>query len=403
MFAIVVLVAAGMLAIQAGSVPAQALDWQQVAFAGINDAKYHTVDSMAVYNAGSGNRLYIGTGEGADPGGGCLVYGYDGSAWSAVSQKGFGDDNNRYATCMAVNDGKLYVGYGQCPRQCGCEVWSYDGGTWIQANPDGFGDSDNKTCTSMAVHGGKLYVGTYNLSGCQVWKFDGPGAANWVKAAEGGFSSDTENNYCSSMVVYDGNLYAGTRRNDSSSGCEVYRYGDTPLSWTRVNTDGFGTQYNYAAGSMAVLAGKLYAGTYNRNEGAQVLRYNSGTSWTRVSTAFGDPEDPEYEIRSMAVWQSKLYAGTASEGISKAMVYSYDGSAWTLESEPGFEGYPGAEDRDNRGVLSMAPYDPGTGARLFAGTHGEHFGFEVWGSGGGGIPGSHFYFAEGYTGAGFDE
>ena len=398
------------LAMVAGSLvfspPASAANWQQVAHAGIGNSDYREACSMVTYDSGSGEKLYVGTSDGANPEG-CLIFSYDGTRWESISPKGFLDPaNNRSVTCMAVNDGMLYAGTDHC------EVWRYDGTPWEQVNLDFFTDGNNTSAESMAVLGGRIYVGTFNLSGCQVWRFDGPNPANWTQVVgqdpagtpgTGPGFGDSDNNGCNSLAAFDGKLYAGTERHGSSaSGAEAWRFDDP--AWTKVGDDGLGDTNNLAVRCLHTYNNNLYAGTYNWQTGAQVLKYESGTkmTWTKVGGSFGDPGDPEYEAYCMTTWQSKLMVGTASDGIGNAIVYSYDGGTWTQECNPGFTGYPGAEDRDNRGVMSMATYDPGTGELLYAGTDGEHYGFEVWGAAP--VPaGSNFYFAEGYTGAGFQE
>jgi len=380
------------------SPPASAANWQQVAHAGIGNSDYREACSMATYDSGSGEKLYVGTSDGANPEG-CLIFSYDGTKWEASSPKGFLDPaSNRSVTCMAVNDGMLYAGTDHC------EIWRFNGILWEQTNLNGFADANNTSAESMAVLGGNIYVGTFNLSGCQVWRFDGPNPANWTQLANNGFNADTDNNGCNSLAAFDGKLYAGTERHGSSAtGAQAYRL-EEDGGWTQVGDNGLGDTNNGAVRSLRTYNSNLYAGTYNWQTGAQVLKYESGTKtiWTKVGDSFGDPGDPEYEAYCMTTWQSNLMVGTASDGIGNAIVYSYDGDTWNQECNPGFTGYPGAEDRDNRGVMSMATYDPGTGEVLYAGTDGEHYGFEVWGAAP--VPaGSNFYFAEGYTGLGFSE
>ncbi|MCP4692745.1 MAG: hypothetical protein GY859_32185, partial [Desulfobacterales bacterium] len=62
-------------------------------------------------------------------------------------------------------------------------------------------------------------------------------------------------------------------------------YGQT---WTQVNTNGFGSGVNWQAAAMEVYNNRLYVGTRNTLDGAQVWMYN-GSAWSQVNTdGFGD-------------------------------------------------------------------------------------------------------------------
>lgn len=104
------------------------------------------------------------------------------------------------------------------------------------------------------------------------------GQITWTQVNTGGFG-DVENWYGDSMAVYNGNLYVGTV--NWTTGAEIWEYDGT--IWTQVNTDGFGDVNNLDCSSMAVHNGNLYVGTENVTTGTEVWKYN-GTTWTQVNT-----------------------------------------------------------------------------------------------------------------------
>src|SRR5690606_11780911 len=86
---------------------------------------------------------------------------------------------------------------------------------------------------------------------------------------------------------------------------------------------------------LAVWNGTLFAGTTEGN-GAEVYRYNGGTSWTKVTQASSGQIasggstniDSAY---SMAIYDNSLYLGTGGSGGDRAQLYRYDGgTTWTL-------------------------------------------------------------------------
>jgi hypothetical protein len=111
---------------------ARAESWVEVAdegIAGFQRIQYGAMAS-AVFNDGSGNRLYIGT---SDPVRGCRVLRYDGpnpDNWTQVSADGFGDANNTQVSCMTVyaHGGTTYLYAGTLNKITGCEVWRSAGG-----------------------------------------------------------------------------------------------------------------------------------------------------------------------------------------------------------------------------------------------------------------------------------
>ena len=105
------------------------------------------------------------------------------------------------------------------------------------------------------------------------------------------------------MEVFNGILYVGTR--NDNLGAEVWRY-DGGTTWTQVNQDGFGGSSSKAIWDLTEYNNSLYAGTMT---GGQLWRYDSGTAWTQVNeNGFGDAANSM--VTSMTVLGGKLCAGT---------------------------------------------------------------------------------------------
>lgn len=240
-----------------------------------------------------------------------------------------------------VYNGSLYVGTEETGK---AGVYRYNGSSsWTlvsSADTTGTivaaGTSAIDSVYGMAVYNGKLYIGTAKSNAGEVYSYDG---TTWTKisqstagtiAASGTASIDAVR----SFAVYNSNLYAGTFE---STKAEVYRY-DGGTTWTKVSNATAGTisaTGNTAADgadSLAVFNSSLYVGTEKSgNSNTEVLRYDGGTTWTRVNfdathMISGGPVNTN--IRSMVVYKGSLYLG-GQKG-SNAEVYRYDGVVGTM-------------------------------------------------------------------------
>jgi hypothetical protein len=377
---------------------AAAFSWTRTMAGGFEDAGNATAAAMAFY----GGRLYAGTYNAQ----GCQVWSYDGITWrqevgqgeaGTLTGPGFGSAKTNNVSSMAVYGSELYVGTRD--PDAGCKVLSFDGASWEQEvgqgtagtpTAAGFGDAGNNDVPSMAVLDGRLYAGTYNPAGCQVWSYDG---TTWERVAEEGFG-DADNYGASSMAVYSQNLYVGTFNNDYTAGCQVWSFdGD---SWTQEVGQGaagtpigpgFGDANNRKASAMAVYDYGLYVGTYDSSggSGCQVWSYD-GANWTQVAGGgFGTMSN--LAASSMAASGLDLYVGTYNED-SGCEVWRFDGADWHGEGSGGFG------DAANKAAGDMVM----EGAALSVGTECED-GCQVWST----QASTTFYFAEGYTGSGFQE
>ncbi len=315
-------------------------------------------------------------------------------SWEKINTDGFGDIKNYDAFSMLVYYDELYVG---TKNQGGTtQVWKYNGKTWKRVNIEPFSTYGTYLC-SYAVFNDKVYIGSYNApTGCKVLCYDG---LSVYQVNEDGFGNPN-NTGATSMCAYNGYLYVGTSQPDSGHGCEIWRTkgeGEPPYSdWERVGKPGMGTSKNTTAASMAVY-GKLYIGTKNKTDGAQVWNYD-GSIWRKVNKdGFGDSKT--IGASSMCVLGQYLYVGT-ERTLGGLRVWRFDGSSWTKVCADGFA------DNNNVKASSMTVYRN----KLYVGTMNEKNGCEVWRTGGAPSPPpptpeipTSFYFAEGFTGRGFYE
>ncbi len=244
--------------------------------------------------------------------------------WVQINADGFGDGNNFSAFSMAVYSNQLFAGTWN--NTTGCEVWRWDGpgsNDWTQVNTSGFGTAQNRGAHSMAVYDGRLYIGTGNsVTGFQVWAYDG---SAWSQVASNGLGN-AANVFAASMAVHDGQLFVG-----ASGNADVFAYDGA--TWTPMNVAEFGNGNNGGIRSLAVHDGKLYAGVFNAVDYAGLYRYDGPTAadWTLVSG--GGFEELFVDFRSLAAYNGMLYIGTAGWSTSCQV---WDSFAGTLaRNDPG--------------------------------------------------------------------
>lgn len=307
-----------------------------------------------------------------DRGTGCEVWGYQsGGSWGQKNQNGFSASNNYMVSSMAVLNGSVFAGTGS---GTGCEVWRRDGGPgWTLSSLPSFGVPDNSLAASMAVYddgtgpGPRLYTGTFNPSGCQVWRFDGPDPDDWTRVSTPGDIEGGGNRSACSMQAYDDGsgtkLYVGTY---NGGGCEVWVYDGSVPSWTRLVGSGapvgpgFNNSNNQRAISMAQ-QGDLFVGATNWSQGSEVWRYNAGAGWTPFAgsqSGFGNPHNQD--ALSMAMFNGRLYVGTTNwqDGCAVARNDLSPGASWEQVIDDGFG------NTDNDSASSMAVLE----GRLCVGT-----------------------------------
>ncbi|MGC9398602.1 MAG: hypothetical protein ACP5HM_05640 [Anaerolineae bacterium] len=270
-------------------------DWEEVAeIAGepfgnsVKDAdgrQNDHIDSLAVFNG----VLYASNANGGTSKHGTTIYSSTTGnplSWHAVITAGFGYTENTNFKDMQVFDGWLCGGTQNATT--GAQVWcTGDGSTWVQKNESGFGDSGNSLIASSGVFSGVLYVGVAGSQG-SVWRTSD--LATWTKVL-----TVTDRPRVEIVGTFSDTLYVAAGANDGRNAGDptirLYRSstGD-PGSWdapenplddearnTRTIVDG-GTVYN----------GALYIATMNTLSGTQVWRTTDGVTWTQVnSDGFG--------------------------------------------------------------------------------------------------------------------
>ena len=246
--------------------------------------------------AADGIFLFAGTNNDIDATGqGCEVWRYDGTNWTQVvgqsppgtpgTGPGFGDKENGCAHSMAFLGSHIYAG---TYNSFGCEVWRYDGDNWSQlvgqgaagtSTGPGFGDTNNITAWSMAMFDGAIYVGTEYRS---------------ISLSSQGSDQASSHATADARVEFEGNQFHEAAIGLSGPGCQVWR--NDGSNWTQVvgqgspgtpTGPGFGDSNNFAIYFLTVYNDMLYAGTANLSVGCQVWRYDR-SGWIKVNQdAFG--------------------------------------------------------------------------------------------------------------------
>ncbi|MBO8183050.1 MAG: hypothetical protein H0Z28_09705 [Archaeoglobus sp.] len=313
--------------------------WEQVSEEGFGDLNNDYTFSMAVYNTGDKEYLYVGT---LNTQTGAEIWRTDGTIgtdgkyiWEPVvglsgtqMPAGFGQGITG-ARGMVVYDRLLWVGcMDKTPDLPGLAyVWVTDGTDWRLANIPGFNNSD-ASIRGMAVFNGELYVATqrYKGGGADIYRYTGPAANGDLNkvdpnAWERVFSvSADEADAIGVLLEYKGYLYAfgwsigiNTVGLSSWHGFEIYRSSDG-TSWEKVVGDsattprGFGDDANHAVLSATVFNDMLYVGTLNFKDGAEIWRTSDGVHWEPVEL-FGFGRTNGY-IWRMIEYNGKLVVGT---------------------------------------------------------------------------------------------
>jgi hypothetical protein len=160
--------------------------------------------------------------------------------------------------------------------------------SWTQANTNGFGKSGpfgSQDFFDMIVYNNCLYSGIEgknDTEGALIYRScDG---TNWTQVNTNGFGDPVNNDHVDSMIAWNGYLYVSTgMRNSAFSGTQIWRSADGITNWTKVNTNGFGSNHNENAKSFTVFNGWLCSGTWNANVGAALWCTQDGTTWLQKS------------------------------------------------------------------------------------------------------------------------
>jgi hypothetical protein len=207
-------------------------DWSQVAADGLgnpNNAGFTTFTSFngmlyaAALNRIDGTELWRSS------------TGNNGS-WQRVVSQGLGGGSAYWIiTSLTTFKGQLYATV-EATLGTGAQVWRSSNGTaWTLVSDNGFGDTNNWQTGSSVVNRGQLYVTTRNdVTGAQLWRSSN--GVTWVQVVGDGFG-DINNVKIESLTTYGNALYAAA--NNPVTGVELWRSTDG-VNWTQINSDGFG-------------------------------------------------------------------------------------------------------------------------------------------------------------------
>jgi len=243
---------------------------------------------------------------------------------------------------MTVYDYGLYVGTYDSSGGSGCQVWSFDGANWTEVAGGGFGSMSNLAASCMAAGALDLYVGTYNEdSGCEVWRFDG---ADWSREESSGFG-DAGNRAAGAMVFEGAALNVGTECED---GCQAWSTQAATTFYFAEGYTGGGFQEYLCLGNPQPREARV-AVTYLFPDSTSMARLVVVPAESRLTLFVNADVGADMEVSV----QLESDAGIVAE---RPMYFTYNGE------------WPGGHD-------AMGVPAPST----------------TW------------YFAEGYTGTGFDE
>ncbi|MGW8320580.1 MAG: putative metal-binding motif-containing protein [Thermodesulfobacteriota bacterium] len=242
----------------------------------------------------------------------------------------------------------------------------------------GLGHSANEATVSAAIFNGKGYLGTSNeTKGCMVYRIEHAGSSwNTVEVSDWGFGIGVpQRNWTTAgIVVFDSRLYVGTW--NMLDGANLWRTKPGVLmpqgqqDWERVDPASF---LGFAVTSLEVFEGMLYAGIYTLTTGCRVWRSADGRNWAQVNrNGFGN--DQNTDATTLAVFGDHLYVATenghGSFGGTGTQVWRTDGNT-PDPGNPGLLLWEKVNPADGFGTgkalentLVMTAYD----GHLFAGT-----------------------------------
>ncbi|MPZ51915.1 MAG: choice-of-anchor D domain-containing protein [Acidimicrobiia bacterium] len=336
----------------------ESFDWESTFTGpGIQDG----VESMVVWDDGTGNALYVGgpfttAGEvGAN-----RIARWDGQEWTALGEGLTRDSGRPTVRALTVYQGDLIAG-GYFETAGGVEVNNvarWDGEEWSAL---GTGVTGSVGVESLAVVNGELFAGgRFTDAGevpvNRVARWDG---ATWSPLT-GSQGTGTDGTVYS-LIEYEGDLVAGG--NFTMAGGiamdGIARWDGS--EWSPMG-DGLGDWRSYGVLDLIIYEGELIAGGDFTLSGSTAVNgiaaWNDG-SWTALGLGVGGGAGPR--VHDMVEYQGELVAGGSfPEAGGKTVNYiaRWDGSEWhTLEGPAGV----GA----SNGVGAVSVYQ----GKLFAGSN----------------------------------
>ncbi|OFW58976.1 MAG: hypothetical protein A2W01_10185 [Candidatus Solincola sediminis] len=412
--------------------------WTCIGHGGFGDTANIAVMSMEVYDG----RLYAGTlnldmSDGASEG--AQIWAYDGSAWVPSMTAGFGDTRNCGVTALKAYSGSLYAGTMRADTSIGygftmditfigkgCQLWSNNAGSWTQVRGDGITRTDNLAITSMEIFGGKLFIGTargtldisitispfnvqrlsWQSQGLCIYSFDG---INIESIREDGLNDGNDACALSMATTSVGDrelLLTAVGRTAAYGAMCGFVAGYDGREWFRASNEGFASSNNMLITSLESSSGQVMGGTLNPGSGCEIWcvqpaalpTHPLGSSTFYFAEGFTGDNFQEY-----------LTLGNASaSAVDATITYMFKGGG------------------NQQQAVSVPPNSRATVDVNAAVGHGRevsviveaveqivverpmYFNYQGEWTGGHDVigattPSYTWYFAEGYTGTGFDE
>jgi hypothetical protein len=242
-------------------------------------------------------------------------------------------------------------------------VRTRDGETWQSVTTAGMAEygasapAHNSFPTSAQRVGPWLYLGVFNpVDGPQVWRSADGAAFELVIPKPGATPAGWSgcNTDITTMVEYAGTLCFSTEADKKSApktgcteadaGAQVWcLQGGSPPGWRRIGTGGFGRPINHNA-HLTVCRDRLYATTWNRTLGFELLRYGGEGVWIPIaSNGFGQPANTSAGIACLPLAGQQALAMTTggpsgTELWATALGDGSDGpGGWRLLHRAGFD------------------------------------------------------------------
>jgi hypothetical protein len=243
--------------------------------------------------------LYIGT---ANSTTGCELFYWDGSTNpQLIVNNGFGEGSVN-DTCIPVgviND-ELYITLSNRTMSGtgGMRLYKFDGSTLTKVmGPSmpvtgGFGNQNNEACAFAAVMNNQLVMPVLNTkTGMEVWTYDGISFNRIGKPGDPGLWSDNQIGGIAQFSDLENKVYMGTMDDSGTEGAELYTYDGS--AWTKVKSGGLGGGVNDSLLQPSCQGDKLFVATLTFPPLLQVVPL---TNTCRVYMRNGNSFDPISEV-----------------------------------------------------------------------------------------------------------
>lgn len=255
-------------------------------------------------------------------------------------QAGSWSFNHGSLDSMVAYSSDIYAGTGLSTGDA--EVWKWNGTTWSKIGGDGIRSSwagqTYERVMSLAVNGNALYAGLGSSAGdAEIWTCELlTNCTAWSKiGGDGNGPGVITHTAIESMSVFGGSLYVGGG-NSAAGGADVWKY-NGGTSWTQVGGDGLNSSWAAATfESVSALHSDgtyLYAGIGVTTTDAELWRYN-GTTWTIIggdgtNLGGGASWNTNYErVSSITNIGATLYVGLG-DSANDAEVWRLSGTTWS--------------------------------------------------------------------------